>query len=76
MKPLRSLLFVPGNKAAWMEKAPQYWADGLILKGTARTRVRQAIEFFAARGETLFVRVNVLEPISPATTSAPSSAPV
>lgn len=31
MKPLRSLLFVPGNKAAWMEKAPQYGADALIL---------------------------------------------
>jgi citrate lyase subunit beta / citryl-CoA lyase len=71
MKPLRSLLFVPGNKAAWMEKAPQYGADALILdledsvphpdKATARTLVRQAIETLSARGQTLYVRVNALE---------------
>jgi citrate lyase subunit beta / citryl-CoA lyase len=71
MKPLRSLLFVPGNKAAWMEKAPQYGADALILdledsvphpdKATARTLVHQAIETLSARGQTLYVRVNALE---------------
>jgi citrate lyase subunit beta / citryl-CoA lyase len=71
MKPLRSLLFVPGNKAAWMEKAPQYGADALILdledsvpyaeKDTARGLVRQAIERLSARGQRLFVRVNPLE---------------
>jgi citrate lyase subunit beta/citryl-CoA lyase len=71
MKPLRSLLFVPGNKAAWMEKAPQYGADALILdledsvpyadKDTARTLVRQAIDSLSARGQTLFVRINALE---------------
>jgi citrate lyase subunit beta/citryl-CoA lyase len=71
MKPLRSLLFVPGNKAAWMDKAPQYGADALILdledsvppaeKAAARTLVRQAIECLAARGQTVYVRVNALE---------------
>ena len=71
MKPLRSLLFVPGNKAAWMEKAPQYGADALILdledsvpyadKDTARLLVRQAIDHLSARGHTLFVRINPLE---------------
>ena len=71
MKPLRSLLFVPGNKAAWMEKAPQYGADALILdledsvpladKATARTLVRQAIETLSARRQTLYVRVNALD---------------
>jgi citrate lyase subunit beta/citryl-CoA lyase len=71
MKPLRSLLFVPGNKAAWMEKAPQYGADALILdledsvpyadKDTARILVRQAIDNLSARGHTLFVRINPLE---------------
>lgn len=71
MKPLRSLLFVPGNKAAWMDKAPQYGADALILdledsvpladKATARPLVRQAIERLAARGQTVYVRVNALE---------------
>lgn len=71
MKPLRSLLFVPGNKAAWMEKAPQYGADALILdledsvpfadKAAARTLVRQALEKLAAAGQTLYVRVNALD---------------
>jgi citrate lyase subunit beta/citryl-CoA lyase len=71
MKPLRSLLFVPGHKAAWMDKAPQYGADALILdledavppadKATARTLVRQAIDALAARRQTVYVRVNALE---------------
>jgi citrate lyase subunit beta / citryl-CoA lyase len=71
MKPLRSLLFVPGNKAAWMEKAPQYGADALILdledsvpyadKEAARALVRQAIADLSGRGQTLFVRVNALD---------------
>jgi citrate lyase subunit beta/citryl-CoA lyase len=71
MKPLRSLLFVPGNKAAWMEKAPQYGADALIFdledsvpyadKDAARTLVRQAIDNLSPRGQTLFVRINHLE---------------
>ena len=30
-KPLRSVMFVPGNKEDWMRKAPQYGADALIL---------------------------------------------
>jgi citrate lyase subunit beta/citryl-CoA lyase len=71
MKPLRSLLFVPGNKAAWMEKAPRYGADALILdledsvplvdKDVARTLVRQAIEHLSVRGQTVYVRINALE---------------
>jgi citrate lyase subunit beta / citryl-CoA lyase len=71
MRPLRTLLFVPGNKAAWMEKAPRYGADALILdledsvpladKDTARTLVRQAIEQLSFRGHTVYVRVNALE---------------
>jgi len=31
MKSYRSLLFVPGNRPAWMEKAVGYEADCLIL---------------------------------------------
>jgi citrate lyase subunit beta / citryl-CoA lyase len=71
MKPLRSLLFVPGNKAAWMQKAPQYGADALILdledsvpladKSTARSLVRQAIDQLSAQRQTLYVRINALE---------------
>ncbi|HEY5865394.1 MAG TPA: aldolase/citrate lyase family protein, partial [Candidatus Tectomicrobia bacterium] len=54
MQPLRSLLFVPGNKPTWMEKALSYGADALILdledsvpgpdKRSARVYVREAIE--------------------------------
>lgn len=71
MRPLRSLLFVPGNRASWMEKAPQYGADALILdledsvplteKASARPLVRQAIERLSTRGQALYVRVNALE---------------
>ena len=70
-KPLRSVLFVPGNKEDWMRKAPQYGPDALILdledsvpeegKAEARTLVRQMVEELGSAGRTLFVRVNRLE---------------
>ena len=31
MRPVRSLLFVPGNKAAWIDKSANSQADALIL---------------------------------------------
>lgn len=71
MQPLRSLLFVPGNKFAWMEKALGYSADALIFdledavpshdKPAARLQVRQALERFAGRGPLLTVRINAVE---------------
>jgi citrate lyase subunit beta/citryl-CoA lyase len=70
-KPLRSVLYVPGNKEDWMRKAPRYGADALILdledsvpedmKATARLLVRQMLQELGAAGHTLFVRVNRLE---------------
>ena len=30
-RPLRTSMYVPGNKEDWMRKAPQYGADALIL---------------------------------------------
>ena len=30
-RPIRTELFVPGNKEDWMRKAPKYGADALIL---------------------------------------------
>ena len=70
-KPLRSVLFVPGNKEDWMRKAPQYGPDALILdledsvpeegKAEARVLVRQMLEELGKAGRTLFVRVNPLE---------------
>ncbi len=67
MQPLRSLLFVPGNKTRFLEKARTVPADAVILdledavapgeKVAARTTVRQALEAgpFQAR---VIVRVN------------------
>ncbi len=69
-KPLRSVLFVPGNKEDWMRKAPKYGADALILdledsvplqeKAEARTLVGKMLKELGTAGQTLFVRVNEL----------------
>src|SRR2546422_4081692 len=71
MQPLRSLLFVPGNKPTWMEKALGYGADALIFdledsvpaldKHCARTHVRQALECAHGRGPCRTVRINALD---------------
>ncbi|MCE2462828.1 MAG: CoA ester lyase [Dehalococcoidia bacterium] len=70
-RPLRSVMYVPGNKEDWMRKAPQYGADALILdlddsvaeenKSEARLLVRKMVEELGASGQTLFVRVNRLD---------------
>lgn len=68
MKPARSLLFVPGNKPDWMEKAVKYGADVLILdledsvpdneKIAARPLVKAAVKSLHAKGQTCDVRIN------------------
>jgi citrate lyase subunit beta/citryl-CoA lyase len=68
MKPYRSILFVPGNRASWMEKAVTYGADCLALdledsvpdqeKVAARTLVRNAVVWLKARDQAVNVRVN------------------
>jgi citrate lyase subunit beta/citryl-CoA lyase len=68
MKPVRSSLFVPGNKPDWMEKAIKYGADVLILdledsvpdneKIAARPLVKAALKSLHAQGQTCNVRVN------------------
>ena len=70
-KPIRTELFVPGNKEDWMRKAPRYGADALILdledsvpvpqKPEARRLVAQMLQELGAAGQTLVVRVNRLE---------------
>jgi citrate lyase subunit beta/citryl-CoA lyase len=65
---LRSLLFVPGDRADRMEKALSSGADALILDledsvlSLAKPTARQAVARFLARPRTLpvFVRVNAL----------------
>lgn len=68
MKPVRSLLFVPGNKASMLDKAASAGADALILdledsvpqaeKEAARALVASRIPELAARGQRVWVRIN------------------
>ena len=68
MNPYRSILFVPGNRPEWMEKAAAYGADCLKLdledsvpvqeKAAARRHVKAAVIALGARGQAVSVRVN------------------
>lgn len=68
MRPYRSMLFVPGNRPDWMEKAVGYGADALILdledsvpaqeKVAARPLVKAGIKALKAKGQACNVRVN------------------
>ena len=70
-RPIRTELFVPGNKEDWMRKAPRYGADALILdledsvpvehKPAARVLVAKMLQELGEAGQTLVVRVNRLE---------------
>jgi citrate lyase subunit beta/citryl-CoA lyase len=70
-KPIRTELFVPGNKEDWMRKAPGYGPDALILdledsvpvpnKPEARKLVGKMVEELGEAGVTIVVRVNRLE---------------
>src|SRR2546428_7963634 len=68
LRPSRSSLFVPGNRAAWIEQATGYGADALILdledsvpeqeKVAARPIVKAGITALAKKGQGVSVRVN------------------
>lgn len=68
MKLYRSMLFVPGNRPEWMDKAPQYKPDALIVdledavpiaeKKETRKTVREGIARLHKRGVPVIVRVN------------------
>src|SRR5204862_5646570 len=68
IRPSRSALFVPGNRAAWIEKAAGYGADTLILdledsvpdqeKAPARAIVKAGLKALKAMGQVAGVRVN------------------
>ncbi|AQV98351.1 CoA ester lyase [Cupriavidus necator] len=68
MKPVRSMLFVPGNKPDWIEKSITSKADSLILdledsvpaplKVEARGIVRSRLAWLAEQGQRVFVRIN------------------
>ena len=69
--PIRTELFVPGNKEDWMRKAPQYGSDALILdledsvppenKAQARGLVSKMLKELGGASPKLVVRVNRLE---------------
>ena len=66
-KPLRSALFIPGNRQRWLDRIPIIPSDAFVLdledsvpesdREEARVLVRAAIQQFGAE-HTLFVRVN------------------
>ena len=68
MKPIRSFLFVPGNKPTWIEKSIQSRADALILdledsvppaqKAEAREIVRGKLAWLAGQKQRVWVRIN------------------
>lgn len=68
MKPIRSFLFVPGNKESMLDKAAFAGADALILdledsvpppeKAAARDLVARKIPELAAAGQRIWVRIN------------------
>jgi len=67
-KPIRSFLFVPGNKASMLDKAVKAGADALILdledsvppaeKLAARALVARKIPELIAQGQRIWVRIN------------------
>jgi len=68
MEPFRSMLFVPGNKFAWMEKATNYQADVLVLdledsvpdkeKISSREIVKQGLRYLKSREQVCYMRIN------------------
>lgn len=68
MKPIRSFLFVPGNKESMLDKGAKAGADALILdledsvphaeKAAARALVARKIPELVAAGQRIWVRVN------------------
>jgi citrate lyase subunit beta/citryl-CoA lyase len=67
-KPIRSFLFVPGNKASWIDKSVASGADALILdledsvppaqKVEAREIVRSKLESLNQQKQRTWVRIN------------------
>lgn len=68
MRPYRSMLYVPGNKPLWMEKAIHYGADALTLdledsvpdneKVSSRRLVKEGVKTLKSQGQPCYVRIN------------------
>ncbi|MCS5478125.1 CoA ester lyase [Corynebacterium sp. YIM 101645] len=71
MKPVRSLLFVPGHKKDWIRKALASEADAIIIdledavpqedKALARSNAREILAETAGTGATVLIRPNALD---------------
>lgn len=68
IRPVRSLLFIPGNRASWMPKAAASGADAVVFdlegalpydeKDSGRRSVREVLDTADPAGPAVFVRVN------------------
>ena len=68
MKPIRSFMFVPGNREGWIDKCPASGADAVILdledsvppdqKPAARELVARKLPMLRKAGQRTYVRVN------------------
>lgn len=68
MKPIRSMLFVPGSKMVWFDKIPRYRSDAIILdledsvpedlKEKAREDVAFSMKGLHIQGQRVYVRIN------------------
>jgi citrate lyase subunit beta/citryl-CoA lyase len=69
-RPVRSALFVPANRRAWIEKVHEYGADAVVLdledatppghKAQARAIVRDVVGLLQRQGQGVWIRVNAL----------------
>lgn len=68
VRPVRSLLFIPGNRTDWLPKAAAAGADAVVFdlegalppdqKESGRAGVRAVIDAAAGRGPAIMVRIN------------------
>lgn len=68
MDPIRSSLFIPGNRESWVENAHTHGADVVVFdledsvppgeKDDARGIVKEYISKLHAEGQRVYVRVN------------------
>lgn len=68
MKPIRTMLFIPGSKPKWFNNIQIYESDTIILdledsvpvklKGEARDNVSKAIEPLFEQNQRIYVRIN------------------
>ena len=68
VRPMRSVLFVPGHRRDWIRKAERFGADGIVLdledavqpadRGAARTIVKEELAELSRKVSSVWVRVN------------------